>query len=173
MVLHGLFSSGLTWASLKFWVNVLVSIEMLIMSVMIVINMSRQFFKTLVGMGSRSHDFDDELKISFLISYSDARSKTLILDRISGFCTCGIFCTLSGNLERIVSILSTKYLEKWSQSDFTYVNSGRAGGGIICRMLFIEFQRRRGLSEFSAITSAKYFDLAFVIILLHRWLLCL
>ena len=39
------------------------------------------------------------------------------------------------------------------------------------RMLFIEFQRRRGLSEFSAITSgssAKYFDLAFVIILLHN-----
>ena len=39
-----------------------------------VINMSRQFFNTLVGMGSRSHDFDDELKISFLISSSDARS---------------------------------------------------------------------------------------------------
>ena len=34
-------------------------------------------------------------------------------------------------------------------------------------MLFIEFQRRRGLSEFSAMTSAKYFDLAFVIIVLH------
>ena len=29
--------------------------------------MSRQFFNTLVGMGSRSHDFDDELKISFSI----------------------------------------------------------------------------------------------------------
>ena len=55
--------------------NVLVSIEMLIMSVMGVINMSRQFFNTLVGMGSRSHDFDDELKISFLISSSDARAK--------------------------------------------------------------------------------------------------
>ena len=41
---------------------------------------------------------------------------------------------------------------------FTDVNSGRAGGGILCTMLFIEFQRRRGLSEFSAITSAKYFD---------------
>ena len=26
-------------------------------------------------MGSRSHDFDDELKISFLISSSDARAK--------------------------------------------------------------------------------------------------
>ena len=45
--------------------NVLVSIEMLIMSVMGVINMSRQFFNTLVGMGSRSHDVDDEFKISF------------------------------------------------------------------------------------------------------------
>ena len=65
--------------------------------------MSRQFFNTLVGMGSRSHDFDDELKISFLISSSDVRSKTFILDLISGFCTCGIFCTLSANLERIVS----------------------------------------------------------------------
>ena len=87
----------------------------------------------LVGMGSRSHDFDDDFKISFLISSSDARSK----------------------------------------SDFTDVNSGRAGGGILCRMLYIEFQRQRGLSEFSAITSAKYFDLAFVIILLHRWHCCL
>ena len=88
------------------------SIEILIMSVMGVINMSRQFFNTLVRMGCRSHDFDDELKISFLISSSDALSKTFILDLISGFCTGGIFCTLSGNLERIVSILSTKYLEK-------------------------------------------------------------
>ena len=73
--------------------------------------MSRQFFNTLVGLGPRSHDFDDELKISFLISSSYVRSKTFILDLISCFCTCGIFCTLSGNLERIVSILSTKYLE--------------------------------------------------------------
>ena len=151
--------------------NVLVSIEMLIMSVMGVINMSRQFFNTLVEMGSRSHDFNDELKISFLISSSDARSKTFILDLNSVFCTSGIFCTLSGNLERIVSVLSTKYLEKWLQSDFTDVNSGRAGGRIQCRMLFIEFQRRRALSEFSAITSAKYFD--FVIILLHKWHWCL
>ena len=28
------------------------------------------------------------------------------------------------------------------------MNSGRAGGGILCRMLFNEFHRRRGLSEF-------------------------
>ena len=53
---------------------------------------------------------------------------------------------LSGNLERI-SILSTKYLEKLSQSDFTDVNSGRADGGILCRMLFMEFHRRRGSSQ--------------------------
>ena len=59
---------------------------MVIMSVMGVINMSRQFFNTLVEMGSRSHDFNDELKISFLISSSDARSKTFILDLISGVC---------------------------------------------------------------------------------------
>ena len=32
--------------------------------------MSIQFFNTLVGMG---RDFDDKLKISFLISSSDAR----------------------------------------------------------------------------------------------------
>ena len=143
--------------------------EMLIISVMRANNLSRQFFSTLVGMGSRSHDFDDELKISFLISSSVACSKTFILDPISVFCTDGILCTLSENLERTVSIVSTKYLEKWSQSDFTDVNSGRAGGGIICRMLFIEFHRRRGLSELSEITSAEYYDLAFVIILLHRW----
>ena len=68
-------SSGLTWASLKFWRNVLVS--MLIMSVMGLIIMSRHFFNTLVGMGSRSHDCDDELKISFLISSSGARLKLL------------------------------------------------------------------------------------------------
>ena len=122
-------------------------------------NMSRQFFNTLVGMGSRSPDFDHELKISFLILSSDALSKTSILDLISGFCTGGIFCTLSGNLERLVSILSTKHLEKWSQSDFTDVNSGRAGGGILWRMLFIEFHRQRGLSEFSEIPSAKFFPL--------------
>ena len=129
----------------------LFSIALLIILVMGVINISRQFFSTLVGIVSRSHDFDDELKISFLISSSFARSKTFILDLISGLCTGGILCTLSGNLERIVSILSTKYVEKWSQSDFTDVNSGRAGGGILCRMLFIEFHRRRGSSEFSLI----------------------
>ena len=56
--------------------------------------MSRQFFNTLVGMGSGSHDFDNELKISSLISSFDAFSKTFILDLISGFCTGGIFCTL-------------------------------------------------------------------------------
>ena len=43
------------------------------------------------------------------------------------FYTDVIFCTLSGNLVRMVSILSTKYLKKWSQSDFTDVNSGRTG----------------------------------------------
>ena len=63
-------------------------------------------------MGSRSHDFDDELKISFLISSSVARLKVFILDLISVFCTDVISCTLSGNLERIIAILSTKCLEK-------------------------------------------------------------
>ena len=91
--------------------NVLVSIKILIISVMGVTNISRQYFSTFVGMGSRSHDFDDELKISFLISSSVARSKDN-LDLISVFCSYGILCTLSGNLERIIAILSTKCLEK-------------------------------------------------------------
>ena len=65
--------------------NVLVFIEMLNMLVMGVINMSRQFFNMCVGVESRSHDFDDELKIIFLISSSDTRSKTFILDIISLF----------------------------------------------------------------------------------------
>ena len=37
------------------------SIEMLIISVMGVTDISRQYFSTFVGMGSRSHDFNDEL----------------------------------------------------------------------------------------------------------------
>ena len=65
--------------------SLLVSIEMLIILVMGAINRSRQFFSTLVEMESRSHDFDDELKISFLISSSVARSETFILDLISVF----------------------------------------------------------------------------------------
>ena len=63
-------------------------------------------------MGSRSHDFDDEIKTIFLISSSVARSKEFILDQISGFCTDRILCTLSGNLERIIAVLCTKRLEK-------------------------------------------------------------
>ena len=92
--------------------NLLVSIEMLIISVTRITNISRQYFSTFVEMGSRSHDFDDELKIIFLISSSVARSKEFILDLIFGFCTDGILCTLSGNLERIIAILSTKCLQK-------------------------------------------------------------
>ena len=121
-------SSGLTCSSLKFCGNALVSIKMLIISVMGVINISRQFFNTLVGMGSRSHDFDDELTKVFnfkLFNFIFCRTfKMFNLNLISVFCTDGIFCTSFGNLKRIVSILSTRYLEKWSQSDFTDVNSG-------------------------------------------------
>ena len=64
---------------------------------------------------------------------------------------------------------SNSFVTIWSQSYLNDVNSGRADGGILWRMLFMKFHRRRRLSEFSVITSAKYFDLAFVIILLHRW----
>ena len=84
------------------------STGMLIISVMGVTIISRQFFSTIVGMGSRSHNFDDELKISFLISSSVARSKKIILDLTFFFCTDRILCNLSGNLERIVAIISTK-----------------------------------------------------------------
>ena len=62
-----------------------------------VTNISRQFFSTLVGMGSRSHDFDDKLKISFLNSSSVTRLKEFILDLISNFCSGEIFYTLSRN----------------------------------------------------------------------------
>ena len=50
--------------------------------------MSREFFSTLVGMEFRSHDFDNEFKIGFLISSSVAHSKSFILDSISGFLHC-------------------------------------------------------------------------------------
>ena len=87
-------------------------------------------------MGSRSHNVDD--------------------DFFQFFCTDGIYGTLSEHLEGAVSILFTKYFEKLSQKDFTAVNSGRAGGGILRRMLFIiEFHRRRGLSELSEMPSTK------------------
>ena len=85
---------------------------MLIISVMGVTNISRQYFSLFVEIGSRSHDFDDELKMSFIISSSVARSKKFILYLISVFCTDRILCTLSGNLERIIAIVSTKCLEK-------------------------------------------------------------
>ena len=82
-----------------------------------------------------------------------ARSRTFIFDIISVFfCINGIFCTLSGNLEHTVSISPAKYLKKMSQSDFTDVNSDRAGGRIRCGMVILEFHRRRRLTEFSEIT---------------------
>ena len=68
---------------------------MLIISVMGVINISRQFFlSTLVKIGSRSHDFDDELKINFLIPSSVARSKKFIFDLISVFFALLVYCVL-------------------------------------------------------------------------------
>ena len=70
---------------MNFLGNVLVFIEILIMSVMGVIDISSQFFNTLVGMGSRSHDFDDELNISFSVSSSDTLSKTFIFVIFSNF----------------------------------------------------------------------------------------
>ena len=78
--------------------------------------MSRQFFNTLVGMGSGSHDFDDELKISFLILSSDARSKTFILDLISGFLHlsfCTDSCLWSILLNYIINIMIFSVVVDW------------------------------------------------------------
>ena len=47
----------------------------------------KTIFSTLVEIGFRSHDFDDETKISFSISSSVSHSKNVFLDFISGFCT--------------------------------------------------------------------------------------
>ena len=33
------------------------------------------------------------------------------------------------------------------KSDFTYANTGRDSGGILCRILFMEFHKQRGFSE--------------------------
>ena len=57
------------------------------------------------------------------------------------------------------------YVKIWKECDFTDVNSGRASDRILLRMLFMEFHRRRRLSEFSEITSANIFRCAFVLIL--------
>ena len=65
-------------------------------------------------MGSRSHNFDDELKISFLISSSVARSNEFISDLISVFFALVEYYLKSGNLEWTIAILSTKCLEKCS-----------------------------------------------------------
>ena len=93
---------------MNFLENVLVSIEMLIISVMGGTNISRQFFSTLVRMGSRSHDFDDGLKISFFnFIFCRTLKRVHFGSNFFFFCTDGILCTLSGNLERIIAILST------------------------------------------------------------------
>ena len=63
---------------------------MLFMSLIGVINMSRQFSSTFVGMAYRSHGFDDEPKISFLMKSCVELQTTCILDLLSGFCTYGI-----------------------------------------------------------------------------------
>ena len=52
---------------------------------------------------------------------------------------------------------------------FTAVNSGRAGGGILRRILFIiKFHRRLGLSELCEMLSAKI-QFCFSHYYLHRW----
>ena len=92
-------------------------------------------------MEFRSHDFDDEPKKGFLISSSVAHSKSVILDPISGFLNCCNIWYFMHKLGTISFKLCKKYFDKWSQSDFTDVNSGRAGGGILRRMLFIKVTR--------------------------------
>ena len=89
-------------------------------------------------MEFRSHDFEDEPKKActfHLLSHIQNLSFWIWFEV---FLPAVIFGTLSANLERIVSSLSTQYFKKWSQSDFTDVNSRRAEGGILRRMLFIK-----------------------------------
>ena len=90
--------------------NVLVPIEMLIMPVIGINYISIQFFSTLVGMGS------------ILWRWAEYKILNLFFSRTlqnvhfgSDFCSDVIVCTLSGDLERIFSILYTKYIDKWLQ----------------------------------------------------------
>ena len=122
-------SSGLKCASLKFWGDEQVSIEMLIISLMGATNISRQFFSTLVGLGFISHDFGDELKKSFLNLIFFRTFKNVHFG--SNFCCTFKNVHFGSNFWFLhwlnivyfirkfgtdVSILSTQYLEKWSQS---------------------------------------------------------
>ena len=139
-------SSDLTWAYLTFWGNVLVSIDMFIILVMGIIIISRQFFRTLVVTGSRSDDFDDEPKISFIISSSVACSIFFILYPNNIFCTYGIFFIFLKIWNNSFNLIN-KIFWGMVKRDFTYANTGRDSGGILCRILFMEFHKQRGFSE--------------------------
>ena len=92
----------LTRGSLTFWGDVLFSIDMLITPVMGVLSMSRQFFRTIIRMESRSHDLDDKTIIS---SSSVARSFWF------SFYTDGLFGTLSVNLEQTLQFIHNIFWE--------------------------------------------------------------
>ena len=82
----------------------------------------------------------------------------------SGYCTDGY---LIKKFKRIVLILSTINLDKWSQSDFINAKSVKAGGGIIYRMQLrpIEFQVE--VSRICPDRIAGKSILTYLIILLH------
>ena len=101
--------------------------DKLIIFVMGLIKISNKALRMFVGIGSRSHDFDADFIMIFLTSSSD----------------------------RIVLILSQKYFAKCSQRDFTLFYSGSAAAGVLCKILLMVSQRRRGFSEFSSMRFKK------------------
>ena len=133
------------------------------------IKISNKALRMFVGIGSRSHDFDADFIMIILTSSSDAGSKLKKLFLILGFWTDGTSSTWFEKLARIVLILSQKYFAKCSQRDFTLFDSGSAAAGVLCKILLMVSQRRRGFSEFSSMKFEKYWDLASVIRRLHKF----
>ena len=120
------------------------------MSVMGVINMWRQFFSTLLGI-VRSHDFDfdDEIKISFLIlcrTFKNVHFGPNFLHWRNILYFIWKFGTYN-----FIHKIFRETVTRWFYCD---VNSDRAGRGILCRMLSMSSIDD---DESSEITSAKYF----------------
>ena len=107
---------------------------MLILSVMGVISMSRKIFSTLVGMEFRSHYFDDESRKYFLISL-----KVFHFGFDFSFFALLQYLVLYTHICNKSFQFNVKHIS--INGDFTDVNSGRAGGGILRRMLFIKVMR--------------------------------
>ena len=136
------FSKGVTWASLNDSGNVPDSRDQLIIVVMGLIKISNKALRMFFGIGSRSHDAD--FIMIFLTSSSDAGSKLKRLFPILGFWTDGTSFTWFEKLARIFLIPSQNYFAKCSQKDFTLFDSGSAAAGVLCIILLMVSQRRRG-----------------------------